>query len=193
MEFDLLSSLKVYKPFDKQEGEYVKTIIDFLEHGENQFVRTNLERHIVASGYLLSADLKRILLTHHKALSIWLPFGGHSDGESNSVSVAKREVAEESGITNIDICGGQIFDVDIHTIPENKAKHEPEHKHMDIRFLFTTTEKNFTVSDESDSLGWFEIPEFEEMIRNSDYFSGTERVIAKLEKFIKERKKHEEK
>ena len=37
-----------------------------------------------------------VLLNHHKILDKWLHFGGHSDGESNSLNVAKREVMEEA-------------------------------------------------------------------------------------------------
>lgn len=188
-DFDLLTELKKYVPYDEKERGYVNSVIDFLEHGKDQFVRTNLEKHIVADAYLLSSSLDKILLTHHKALGYWLPFGGHSDGDSNSLHVALREAFEESGISNIDTGEGKIFDVDIHTIPENKKKNEPEHKHIDIRFIFTTPEKNFVVSDESDTLAWFDIHEFEDMILNSDYFSGTNRVIAKLEEFINSKAK----
>ena len=32
-----------------------------------------------------------VLLNHHKTLDKWIHFGGHSDGDSNSLNVAKRE------------------------------------------------------------------------------------------------------
>ncbi len=186
--FELIDELKKYKPFDEKETEYLKTYIDFLENGENQFSRTNLERHIVADAFLFNESLDKILLTHHKALGFWLPFGGHSDGESNSLNVALREVIEESGITNIDTLDGKILDIDIHTIPNNPFKSEPEHKHYDVRFVFTTPEENFVVSDESDTLKWFDYKEFKALLRNSSYYSGTERILPKLDKFIEKQK-----
>lgn len=186
--FDLLSELKKYSPFDDVEKNHVKDIIDFLENGKDQFVRTNLKRHIVASAYLLNDDLSKILLTHHKALGIWLPFGGHSDGEANSLNVAIRETFEESGISNLTLLSHSILDVDIHTIPENKKKNEPSHQHLDIRFCFKTADTDFVVSDESDSLKWFDIPNFFEMIKNSTYFSGTDRIINKLKCIINKAK-----
>ncbi len=182
--FDLLTKIKEYKTSDKKERKYVTETIDFLEKGQNQFVRTNLDKHIVAGAYLLNKSLDKILLTHHKALGIWLPFGGHSDGESNSLNVALRETREESGITNINIGNGEIIDVDIHTIPENKKRQEPEHKHIEIRFIFTTTEDKFVMSDESNAVAWFSISKFKEMISVGDYYSGGERVAKKLEKYI---------
>lgn len=173
---------------DLQEATYVSEIIDFLENGKDQFVRTNFEKHIVAGAYLFNLTLDKVLLTHHKALGIWLPFGGHSDGEANSLNVALREVHEESGITNIDTGKGEIFDVDIHTIPENIKKQEPEHKHIEIRFIFTTPEKDFVVSDESDSVAWIDIDKFKEMLANGNYYSGADRIIKKLDKLIKDNK-----
>lgn len=183
-EFDLLTELKRYKPFNSQEREYVHETIDFLEKGKDQFVRTNLEKHIVAGAYLLNSTLDKILLTHHKALGLWLPFGGHSDGESNSLNVALREVNEESGIYNIDVGDGQIIDVDIHTIPENKNKHEPQHRHIEIRFIFTTPEENYVISDESDDVAWLSIEQFKEMLSSGNYYSGANRIIAKLDNYI---------
>ncbi len=190
--FELLNELKNYQPFDNQEAEYLKIFIDFLENGENQFSRTNLDKHIVADAFLFNKNFDKLLLTHHKALGIWLPFGGHSDGESNSLNVALREVKEESGISNINVGDGEIIDIDIHTIPNNPKKNESEHKHMDVRFAFSTPEEKFVVSDESDTLKWFDYNEFKDMIRNSTYYSGTDRVLAKLDKFIEKQKCNKE-
>lgn len=182
--FTLLSELKHYKPFNQQEQKYVQETIDFLEHGENQFVRTNLEKHVVAGAYLFNSKLDKILLTHHKALGIWLPFGGHSDGEDNSLNVALREVKEESGIENINIGDGHIVDLDIHNIPENKKKKEPAHKHIEVRFVFTTPEENYEISDESDDVAWISYKQFKKMLNEGNYYSGADRILCKLDDFI---------
>ena len=83
--------------------------------------------------------------------------GGHSDGEADSLNVAKREVMEESGITEYNDLGGKVVDVDVHTIPENAKKHEPEHLHYDIRFVFVVDKKDFKISDESKEIVWMPI------------------------------------
>jgi hypothetical protein len=49
----------------------------------------------------------------------------------------------------------EIFDIDIHRIPENKAKNEPAHLHYDIRYLLRAPHENFSISDESDALAWW--------------------------------------
>ena len=73
----------------------------FLKTDNNCFSRTNLKGHITA-GALVIDKKGNVLLNHHKILDMWLLFGGHSDGEANSLNVAKREVMEESGITEFD-------------------------------------------------------------------------------------------
>lgn len=116
--------------------------------------------------------------------TIW----GHSDGEDNSLNVALREVREESGINNIDVGNGQILDVDIHTIPENAKKQEPAHKHIEIRFVFTTPEENYEISDESDDVAWVDYEEFKKMLKEGNYYSGADRILYKLDRFIENSK-----
>ena len=93
-------------------------------------------------------------MTHHKKLNKWLQLGGHSDGDPDTWKVALREATEESGIDNIAFVTRQIFDIDIHTIPENLKKNEPEHKHYDVRFLLKAPTEDFVVSEESNFLKW---------------------------------------
>lgn len=187
-DFELINELKFYKPFDETELLFLNEFIDFLTNGTNQFSRVNLKRHIVADAFLFNSDYSKVLLTHHKILGIWLPFGGHSDGESNSLNVALRETMEESGIKNINIGNGNILDIDIHDIPNNPLKKEPEHKHYDVRFVFTTNDDEFKISNESDTIKWFDYSEFRDLLLNSNYYKSAYRVIAKLDKLIEGRK-----
>ena len=181
-DFDLLTELKEYKPFNKTEATYVADIIRFLEKGKDQFVRANFERHVVASAFVLNPTLDKALLTHHKALGVWLPLGGHSDGDKNSLNVALRECTEESEINGINVGNGKIIDVDIHTIPNNLKKNEPEHKHLEIRFIFTAPESQFIVSDESNALSWMPLDEFKKIC--GSYYSGSDRITNKIDAFV---------
>lgn len=186
-EFNLLTKLKSYKTNYTEEKTFVAETINFLENGKDQFVRTNLEKHIVAGAYLFNEELSMVLLTHHKAFGLWLHLGGHSDNDSNSLNVALRETMEESGITNINTLGGEIFDVDIHTVPSRPEKNEPEHKHIDIKFIFTTQEKNFVVSSESLSLKWVPINEYINFLISGSTSSG-KRLAEKLKLYVENNK-----
>ena len=176
MEFNLKKELLNYTPYNKEEQEYVKRTIHFLDNNTNCYSRTNLAGHVNA-GALVMAEDGSVLLNHHKILDKWLLFAGHSDGDTNSLNVAKREVMEESGITEYNDLGGKIFDVDVHLIPEDKEKNEPAHYHYDIRFLFIVKNKDFKISSESLEVKWMSIDEAKQV-----GYSSITRVLDKANK-----------
>ena len=116
MNFDLYKSLNEYKTKDITEIEKLNQIKNFLNTNDNCFCRTNLKGHITAGALIIDNNCN-VLMNHHKKLNKWLHFGGHSDGDKNSLNVAKREVMEECGITEFDDLNGKIFDVYVHLIP----------------------------------------------------------------------------
>jgi 8-oxo-dGTP pyrophosphatase MutT (NUDIX family) len=100
------------------------------------------------------------LSIHHRKLGIWLQLGGHSDGESDVLSVAMDEAVEESGLTSLEVVCEEIFDLDVHGIPARK--NEPAHFHYDVRFLFRQTgAEDYIVSEESHDLAWVPMAELE--------------------------------
>jgi|GEM_PF-5244905 len=48
----------------------------------------------------MNADLSKTLLTHHRKLSKWLQFGGHSDGDENTMTVATRKLGKNQAYKN---------------------------------------------------------------------------------------------
>ena len=175
----LLSALKKYKTEYKSEQPFVQEMIDFIEQNLDCFERSNLSGHITGSAWLLSPDEKKVLLTHHKKLNRWLQVGGHSDGESNTWNVALREATEESGIQGISFVIQNIFDIDIHTIPENTKKNEPEHKHYDVRFLLKAPTEKFNISEESNALKWVSAQELYTMGERKEISTSMLRMLHK--------------
>lgn len=165
--FDLYKSLDTYQPIDAEESHNYKVLKEFLDSSDNCFNRSNLDGHITADAIVMDKN-GNVLLNHHKFLDIWAFFGGHSDGDEDSLNVAKREVAEETGITEVDDLGGEILDIDVHTIPENIAKKEPEHIHYNIRFLFVVNSHDFTISDESKEIEWMSFEQAMKLLANTN-------------------------
>ena len=95
-----------------------------------------------------------MLLTHHKKLKKWLQLGGHSDGVKDVLAVATREAVEESGLEVVAL-DAEIFDLDVHKIPERAIF--PAHYHFDVRFAFRSLSRAFSVSEESIDLEWVPI------------------------------------
>ena len=124
------------------------------EHPRDAHLRSCEPGHLTASAIVLDAEGRKVLLTHHRKLGRWLQLGGHCDGDADLARVALREATEESGIEGLSIDPTPI-DVDVHAIPARKD--EPEHLHLDTRFLVRAHAGAVArASDESLDLRWFD-------------------------------------
>lgn len=149
----ILALLHSYAPMPEEERHKIK-IIDFIQQYENCFERTLEIGHVTASAWLLNKDCSKVLLMHHRKLDMWVQPGGHCDGDSDVLGVALKEAQEESGLQKIEPIMTDIFDIDIHLIPETKK--EKAHYHYDIRFLVQAIGNDTLVqNNESNALRWF--------------------------------------
>jgi 8-oxo-dGTP pyrophosphatase MutT (NUDIX family) len=131
------------------------------EHPDDAHLRSCVPGHLTASALVLDASGERALLTFHAKLGKWLQLGGHCDGDANLAAVALREAVEESGIEDLAIDPLPI-DLDVHPIPARKG--EPEHLHLDTRFLVHAPEGAVErLSEESLDLRWFTSEEADEL------------------------------
>lgn len=179
--FDLISELKTYNPMDKVEENNAKKVLEFFKNNTNCFDRSNLKGHITAGGLVVDME-GNVLLNHHKKTGMWFQFGGHSDGEEDSLNVARREIQEEAGLENLQLISNKIFDVDVQKINYSAKKNEPEHYHYDINFLFGTNNMNFKVSNESTEIKWVTIEEAKNLINKDD--QAMKRMLKKYERLI---------
>lgn len=125
---------------------------------------------------IMNREKTKVLLMMHKKLQKWLQFGGHSDGDIDTLATAIREFHEESGIEiEPEIIWG-IFDVDIHDIPADQ-KWRPMHQHYDILYLASIPEDTpFAMQiEEVDDIRWFDIDTISEYV-------GEKRMLDMMEK-----------
>lgn len=117
--------------------------------------------HFTASAFLLNHDQTKFLLMHHKKLNKWLQLGGHCESD-DLLTEAIREAREESGINEIEAVSNNIFDIDVHYIPQTLK--DPSHYHYDIRFLLKTIDNdNFIKNNESHELKWFSFADYPQL------------------------------
>ena len=178
---ELVQLIKNHKSYDTHEEESKIKIIHFLENHSDCFSRKNFYGHITAGAFVADNN-GNVLLNHHKALDMWFQFGGHCDDNPNILEVAKREIYEETGITQIKQVG-DLFDVSCCLNPGSEKKQEPKHYHFDINFLFLTDDHNFTISDESTEIKWVTIDQAKQLADPQDH--AMLRMIDKYEDFIK--------
>lgn len=158
----LIDQLLNYRSEFPDEGATIKRFLDFVEKEAGCFERSTPSGHVTGSAWIASPDGKRVLLTHHRKLDLWLQLGGHADGDPDVLGVAYKEAREESGIDEFEQVSPGIFDLDIHAIPARK--NEPEHFHYDVRyFLRSVRSTDYTVSPESHDLRWVGLAEVESL------------------------------
>lgn len=149
----LIALLRAYNPVALEEVEFKQQMLAFIEAHEDCFERTLEIGHITASCWLLDASGERALLMHHAKLDSWFQLGGHCDGDPDVLAVAIKEAQEESGIMGIAPVSTEIFDIDIHRIPEHKGI--KAHDHYDVRFLLRViSDEQIVQNSESKELRW---------------------------------------
>jgi 8-oxo-dGTP pyrophosphatase MutT (NUDIX family) len=145
--------------YARRHPDEAATVAQFAElarsEGADPYRRERLAGHFTASAWLVDADGRRALLTHHRKLGRWLQPGGHADGDRDLARAALREAEEESGLRDL-VAEPELFDLDRHWIPERGA--EPGHWHYDVRFVVRATgSEDFVVGEESHDLAWRDI------------------------------------
>lgn len=153
---NLLKSLKIFAEQHPEQLETAARMTDFIRAHKNCFERSCKPGHITGSAWLTNPGGDKVLLTLHRKLKRWMQTGGHADGDPQPLRVALREAEEESGIPGIAPVHTEIFDIDIHLIPENTTKGEPAHFHYDVRYLLRAPHEAVSISDESDDLRWWD-------------------------------------
>jgi 8-oxo-dGTP pyrophosphatase MutT (NUDIX family) len=156
----LLDLLAEYTPYFPEDEIIASRTRDFVIENSLCFERSLASGHITGSCWIVDSDRSHALFTHHKKLNKWLQLGGHADGDSDILQVALKEAAEESGLHRIKFLSEQIFDIDIHSVPDRGQGHY----HYDVRFLLEADRNEpFTVSDESHAIAWIDLSKIQDI------------------------------
>ena len=179
-----LDQLRTYAPSDDAEALHRQRMVELLTSASDPFSRAHFAPgHFTASCYVIDEG-GRLLLHHHRRLNRWLQMGGHLEPGEATPAAALREGAEESGLRDLALAGGGIFDVDIHAIPA--AKGEPDHEHFDVRYLARTSSPEAIAIDraESNELAWVTLEQAAELMPGAE----SHRVLRKIERLSRERR-----
>lgn len=155
----VISILNKYLEIFPEEKERQTKLINYLNSHEDSDITNwnNFDGHIVAGGFIYSKEDNKFLVLYHKDLKMYLYPGGHAETtDKNPLEVAKREIQEETGLSNLKqlIIEKQELlpiDIDTHVIEYNTRLNIPEHYHFDFTYLFVIDKAENIILDENES------------------------------------------
>lgn len=138
----LIALLDAHVPADETERADLERMRTFARDLEQPFSRSQLGASFTGSALVVDPKTERICLIYHKKFDRWLQPGGHAEekDEGDMARTALREAEEEIGIPMKLHSPSELLGIDIHTIPARGD--EPEHLHLDMRFLVLAKEED---------------------------------------------------
>jgi len=134
----LAAALLHHAPEDPDETEALAAARELVGREHHPFDR-RLPRHLTGSAVVLSPSGAQVLLVRHAVPPPWRQPGGHGEpGEEDGAEVAVRETGEETGLDGLRLhpTAPRPLDIARYAVPARKA--EPEHEHLDLRYLVVT-------------------------------------------------------
>lgn len=187
MNAQLIRQIINYSPVNEQEEADRKTMLAFLESGNDISTRQNPVAHLTASAWVVSPDRKKVLMAYHRLYDSWAWLGGHADGDWNLARVAEKEAREESGITDVHLVSEMPVSLEVLTVNghEKKGKYVPCHLHLNLTYLFEApqTQSLQIKPDENSGVAWIDM---DALAENCNEVWFVERIYSKLVKKAKE-------
>lgn len=151
---NLRQKIENYIPFDEQEKKDKEQFLRFIDTFDDVLTRDNIFGHFSASAFLVNKKRNKMIVVYHIINDGWIYPGGHADGDDNLLSVAVREVEEETGLK------AKILDENIYAIQSalvkghiKSGKYVSSHIHFDVLYLMEADDRIPLKYKENESKG----------------------------------------
>ena len=180
-----------YTPYNEQEARDRELILHEMETNPLVFSRESERAHITASAWVVNRSRSKALIAYHNIYNSWSWLGGHADGEQDLLSVALREVSEESGLACLEPVKMEIFSIEVLAVNGHikRGEYVSSHLHLNVTYLIEADESETLTAkpDENKAVAWFPLDEAvaksnEEWFRENIYKKLNEKLRALSEK-----------
>lgn len=155
--------ISAYSPCCEQEHEDKRMLLKYIDENPDILLRTNETAHFSASAWVVNPARTKVLMLYHNIYNSWSWPGGHADGEEDLLSVALREVCEETGIESIRPVSDELYSLEILTVNAHfkRGKYVVPHLHLNLTYLLEAddTQQLHSKPDENSAVRWFPLEE----------------------------------
>ena len=159
---DLRQKIENYVPFNEQEERDKEQFLKFIDTFDDVLTRDNTFGHFSASAFVINKERTKMVVVYHIINDGWIYPGGHADGEEDFLSVAVREVEEETGL-KVNVLDKNIFSIQSLPVKGHikNDKYVSAHIHLDVLYIMEADDKIPLVyrEDESKGVKWISFEE----------------------------------
>lgn len=158
IENKLKEQIERYQPINEQEAVDQQVMLAYMNSTKDVLTRENKIAHFSASGWVVNKSREKVLMIYHNIYQSWAWTGGHADGESDLLQVARREAQEETGITKIKTMSDKIASLEILTVNghQKRGVYVPSHLHLNVTYLLEADDSETLMikEDENSAVRW---------------------------------------
>ena len=153
----LKEQIEKYVPYNEQEQMDKEQFLEFINTFDDVLTRNNIFGHFTASAFVVNKDRTKMVVVYHIINDGWIYPGGHADGIEDLLSVAVREVEEETGL-KVKVLDNNIFALNSNPVIGHvkRGKYVSAHIHFDCVYIMEADDKLPLVyrDDESKGVKW---------------------------------------
>ncbi len=166
---NLIKEIENFQPFNEQEEIDKNLYLKALKEYKDVLSRNNELLHFTASAVVVDEDMKQMLFVYHLLYKNWIYPGGHADGECDLLSVARREVEEETGLKVEPLNNGEMFAIQALPVTSHirRGKYVSAHTHYDVLYIFIAKnedkDKIRKLETENSGVKWVDIKDIDNL------------------------------
>lgn len=178
---ELKSQIEQFVPYNEQEKNDKTEILKHFEQATNILTRENQTAHVTVSAWIVNEDRKKVLMAYHNIYDSWAWLGGHADGNADLKEVVRKEIQEESGLSEFKFILEDIFSLEILPVfgHEKRGRYVSSHLHLNVTFLLEA-DSSLPIrikEDENSEIGWIDVTDIPN--KSSEQWF-VERIYSKL-------------
>lgn len=172
-----LRTLTAWQPPTTEQARLRERYVAHLRAHPDGLAKACFPDHLTAGAIVVSPTGDAVLLNHHRKAGAWLAFGGHLEpGDASLAEGARRELVEESGLTEFDLAP-EPLSLDAHAV-EFCSPRGTVH-HLDVRFLAVAEpDGSHVTSEESLDVRWWPVDALPETFE--DMYALVDAAVARV-------------